>query len=407
MSASGTDRHDIAICGAGIAGLTFAIVMAGAGRHPVVFEARQQAAIANEGVFITLAPNGVNGLCATGCLDQVRADGIDTLGIELRNHAGRRLDFGDQSDYEQVFGAPSITIRRGRLAGILLARARELGVDIRLGTRIAGVAATSDTVRLQLSDGTAQEAAILVAADGLRSGVRAMVFPEYPAPRFTGLIGTGGITKADVPDTGGVMRMTFGTGSFFGYLKAAGHPVYWFNSYPEDAADIDAQPDPVRLANHVRALHANDPAPVAEILAHVTELDRFYPIHDMPALPGWHRWRAVLIGDAAHAVAPHAGQGASMAIEDALVLAACLMAEQGHEAAFCRYETLRRARVARVARLAARNGSRKGATGRLGLLMRDLILPLRHSAGSAQRKESVHVPRGLYAALAALRPRQA
>lgn len=58
-----------------------------------------------------------------------------------------------------------------------------------------------------------------------------MVFPEYPAPHFTGLIGTGGVTEAQVADTGGVMRMTFGNNAFFGYLKVAGQPVYWFNSY--------------------------------------------------------------------------------------------------------------------------------------------------------------------------------
>ena len=85
--------------------------------------------------------------------------------------------------------------------------------------------------RLQLDDGTSHDFGILVAADGLGSSVRNVVFPEYPKPHFTGLIGTGGITDAPVPDTGGVMRMTFGNNAFFGYLKAKGQPIYWFNSY--------------------------------------------------------------------------------------------------------------------------------------------------------------------------------
>jgi 2-polyprenyl-6-methoxyphenol hydroxylase-like FAD-dependent oxidoreductase len=81
------------------------------------------------------------------------------------------------------------------------------------------------------------------------------------------------------------------------------------------------------------------------------------------------------LGDAAHAVGPHAGQGASMAIEDALVLAACLEAEPDNAAAFQRYETLRRARVSNVVKLTQRNSSQKRSNGRLGLFMRDLVLP--------------------------------
>jgi 2-polyprenyl-6-methoxyphenol hydroxylase-like FAD-dependent oxidoreductase len=83
----------------------------------------------------------------------------------------------------------------------------------------------------------------------------------------------------------------------------------------------------------------------------------------------------VLIGDAAHAGGPHAGQSASMAIEDALVLATSLDAEQSHEAAFRRFEKLRRERIDQVVKLTARNSSQKRTGGRLGLLIRDLILP--------------------------------
>src|SRR5262245_50256438 len=95
----------------------------------------------------------------------------------------------------------------------------------------------------------------------------------------------------------------------------------------------------------------------------------------MPSLPSWHKGRIVLIGDAAHAVGPHAGQGASMAIEDALVLAASLETEPSHDDAFRRYEAVRRPRVDQVVKFTARNGSQKRSTSRLGLLVRDLLLP--------------------------------
>ena len=185
---------------------------------------------------------------AIGCFEAVKKNGIDTTGIEILNAKGKRLALADQSDHERVFGAPSITIRRGMLAEILLAQPRATGVDARFNVRMTGVAASSDRVRLALSDGASHDADILVAADGLRSSVREMVFPEYPRPHYTGLIGTGGITEAEISDTGGLMRMTFGSNAFFGYLKPAGQPGYWFDSYAADESDIEKINNPTGYA---------------------------------------------------------------------------------------------------------------------------------------------------------------
>jgi hypothetical protein len=190
------------------------------------------------------------------------------------NAKGKRLALADQSDHERVFGAPSVTIRRGTLVEILLAQARATGVDARFNVRMTGVAASSDRVRLALSDGASYDADILVGADGLRSSVREIVFPKYPRPHYTGLIGTGGITEAEIPDTGGLMRMTFGSNAFFGYLKPAGQPVYWFDSYAADQSDIEKINNPTGYAREIRALHANDPSPNADILDHVEVIER-------------------------------------------------------------------------------------------------------------------------------------
>jgi 2-polyprenyl-6-methoxyphenol hydroxylase-like FAD-dependent oxidoreductase len=99
----------------------------------------------------------------------------------------------------------------------------------------------------------------------------------------------------------------------------------------------------------------------------------------------------VLIGDAAHAVGPHAGQGASMAIEDALVLGAFLETQADITAAFVRYEASRRKRVEHVVKLTARNSSQKRAKGWLSLLIRDLVLPLLGTDGHPQGSGVVHV----------------
>lgn len=216
-----------------------------------------------------------------------------------------------------------------------------------------------------------------IACDGLRSLVRTGIFPDLPPPVYSGLIGTGGFV--DVPEvapTDGIMHMTFGRKAFFGYVKAPGQPVYWFNSYPASEAAARPVDDPAAYARFLESLHADDPLDNARILAAVAEVDRHYPIYDMPELPRWSRGNVLLMGDAAHAVAPHSGQGASLAIEDAVVLTACLVEAADPAAAFTRFESLRRARIQRAIRIGRMTGSQKHANGWLALRLRDLMLPI-------------------------------
>jgi 2-polyprenyl-6-methoxyphenol hydroxylase-like FAD-dependent oxidoreductase len=377
----------IAICGAGVAGLTLATKLSSLGMNTVVFEARTENAICSEGEFLTLASNGMNGLRAIDCYEDVVAAGIKTTGIEIVNAKGKRLGLADQTDVEQVFGAPSLTIRRGTLAKILLQKAKVGGIPVHFERRATGSQQDSEGVEITFSDGSHVKASLLIAADGLRSRIRKIVFPEYPEPHYTGLIGTGGLTDIEVPPTNGVMRMTFGNNAFFGYLKVPNHPVYWFNSYASEKGGDGKVQDPIGYAKQILGLHADDPAPNSTILSAVNKIERNYPVFDMPPLPKWSKGRVVLVGDAAHAVGPHAGQGASMGIEDALVLAACLSLEKNYSQAFDRYEQLRRGRVEKVVKLTARNSSQKRSNSKLALFIRDLILPFLIPLGIKQGRQ--------------------
>ncbi len=364
------------IAGAGVGGLTLATHLALRGYRPTVIEARDEVGATTEGAFLTLAPNGMNGLRAIDCLNTAREAGIDTLGIEITNARGKLLGFAGQHDHESAFGAPSVTLGRGALTKLLLRRALEAGVDVRFGARVGAVEAGGDGVRVGIEEGEVVEGDVLVAADGLRSTVRGLCFPEYPKPRYTGLIGTGGMVECPVPSTEGIMRMTFGDNAFFGYIKDGDGPVYWFNSYAADEKDTGRVENPEAYARKIAALHETDPSENRAILHSVPAIERNYPVYDVPELPAWHRGRVVLLGDAAHAVGPHAGQGASMAIEDAVVLSACLEAEDEPGAAFARYAELRRGRIAEVVKLTRQNASQKKSSGPIGLFIRDLILPL-------------------------------
>jgi 2-polyprenyl-6-methoxyphenol hydroxylase-like FAD-dependent oxidoreductase len=365
----------IAVCGGGIAGLAVATLLARAGHRPIVFEARDEQAALTEGAFLTIAPNGRAALNALGVEAEVVAAGMATRAIAIGNHRGKRLACIEQVDGDGA-RAESITIGRGALARILARTARTAGAEIRHGVRLRTAIERSEAVTLDFGPAGTVSFDLVAAADGLSSVVRTSIFPASPRPRYGGLVGTGGIDGIPgVAPTDGIMNMTFGRQAFFGYQKTGDGPVHWFNSFPVPERDLGEVDDPSAFTAHLRGLHAGDPEPVRRILSAIRPVARYYPIQDMPPLPTWHTGRVVLLGDAAHAVAPHAGQGASMALEDAVVLAACLREETTPLSAFVRFERLRRGRTRAVMETARRNGTRKMTDNAFAVFVRDLLLP--------------------------------
>jgi 2-polyprenyl-6-methoxyphenol hydroxylase-like FAD-dependent oxidoreductase len=365
----------VLIVGAGIAGLTLAVALRKRGHRVAVFEERPENMVVTEGLFLTLAPNGMNGLRAIGAFDQVRHAGITTVGMEILNASGRRLAFVDQGHYLEKFGAASCTIVRGELVAILLEHARAAGAEVLFGQKVGRCETGGDSGHVALEPEKVGSFDLLVAADGIGSTVRRTFFPHHPQPRYTGQLGTGGFVPAEIADTEGVMRMTFGRGAFFGYIKAARRPVYWFNSFSADS-NWQMPNDPRAFARELRVMHAGDPDPNIRILSQVEAVAQAYPIYEMPPLPQWSRDRVVLIGDAAHAIGPHSGQGASLAIEDAVVLAACLTGSSGTASGLALFERLRKRRVAKVAAMTARTGAQKNPQHGAALWIRDRVVSL-------------------------------
>nr|WP_295977232.1 FAD-dependent monooxygenase [uncultured Agrobacterium sp.] len=368
----------IGIVGAGFAGLGLALALARKGFSPTVIEKRSEEQLRNEGIFLTLAPNGMNALRGLGLAEAALERGIETRGLIFHSAHGRTLGALDYTKHAQRFAARSVTIRRGELVSILLAASRTAGIRMRFGAAVEAIVETPSEVLVHGPDGGTEGFDILVAADGLRSTVRHLGMPELPLPIYSGLQGSGGIVDVpEVPDTDGRMLMTFGRNAFFGYLKAVDGPVYWFNTYRQ-TDETRAQPlTGTALLQYLAELHRPDPEVNRRIIAAADPASiRAYPDYDMPSLAHWSVGRTVLIGDAAHAVTPHSGQGASMALEDALVLAAAIAVETTPTQAFRRFESLRRARVEAAVRLGRQSGGPKKAQGWLSLRLRDLLLPL-------------------------------
>ena len=370
------------VIGGGIAGPTLAMFLQRAGHRPIVYEARP-APDDGAGAFLNLAPNGLAVLETLGIADLVRRSGTVTRALEFQNHRGQRIG---------SFPATTTLIKRGALQRALRQAALEHGVQFEFGKRLQGILSPPRGGAVaRFEDGTEAAGDLLVGCDGIHSAVRRLILPDAPSPEYTGDIDTGGFGRAPAGlAADGIMRMVFGQRGFFGYQVVPSGEAFWFQNLHQpiepDRQELAAiAPDEWR--RRLLAIHAGDDAPIAEILVAGAEAVGRWPIYDLPTLPTWHRGPVCLIGDAAHATSPHAGQGASLALEDAIVLARALRDVPDPERAFALFEAQRRSRVERLVREARRQGRRKVAANPVSRRVRDLVLPLFLRLGTRSLRE--------------------
>ena len=363
------------VIGGGVAGPATALALHRAGFDAEVLEGRP-ADPGDTGSFLTLAPNGVDALDTLGVLDGVRADAVPSRRNAMYGATGRLLGtvtlgrpIGD--------GTPALTLRRSRIASVVLEAAREAGVTTRYGARVRTV---DPAGAVTLEDGSVLEADLVVGADGVHSLVRAAIDPTAPRPRYVGLWNFGGLTRAS-PEADGLTpeqwHFVFGRRAFFGAHPTPAGDVLWFVNVP--GAELSREERTARTTEewreHLVDLLAGDAGPGAE-LVRTGELELVGDMtYDLGHVPTWWRDRAVLVGDAAHAPSPSAGQGAAMALEDAVVLADAIAAAPDLAAGLAAYEHRRRGRVERIVRAGARSSSSK-IPGRVGRVFQEAVLRL-------------------------------
>jgi FAD-dependent urate hydroxylase len=362
------------IVGGGIAGTVAAIALREAGWRPLLLESRDAAAD-SVGAFLTLAVNGIETLASLG-VDASKFGGFDTPRFSIQLGNGRELA-EIPSGPTRPSGAVSQTIKRADLYRALRQHAEARGVAISYGRKLVDAQHTSGGgVRAVFADGSSEDGAFIIGADGLHSRVRRILDPAAPAPRFLGLLNAGGFARGVAPaGQPGTMHMVFGKRCFFGWVRHPDGGVWWFAN-PARKRD----PDKSELAAidwraELLQLFRDDDTPAADIIRATETIFAGWATYDLPRVPRWHDGRMIVVGDAAHAASPSSGQGASMAIEDAVALASCLRDAGGVTPAFEAYERARRARVERMVAYGRRNGTGK-TPGLLGRVIRDAVLRL-------------------------------
>jgi 2-polyprenyl-6-methoxyphenol hydroxylase-like FAD-dependent oxidoreductase len=369
------------IIGAGIAGPVTAIFLKKAGIDAEVYEAWPYSTGIGGGLQI--APNGMHVLAELGLAHELIRRGSVAESFDFYSQSGRRLGSLNRN-MKARFGQPAVNMCRATLNETIVNKAWCENVELFFEKRLVRIEDRPDqAVVAHFADGSSAEGDFLIGADGVHSAVRAHVIPDGPKPFDTGLIGFGGfVPRSLIENTpvGQRVATTFGQSGFFGYGFCSSDPedgVMWWSTQPSHgvaAATFRAMSQD-QLRQHLRVFHAgwHDPVPrIVDAAENIVVSDTL----DVATLPTWSRKRTLLIGDAAHATSPHAGQGASLALEDAMRLGRLMRDGQELGLTFQNFEHERRPRAEKIVALARRNGNSKREFSATGAWVRDLMLKL-------------------------------
>ncbi len=349
----------VVIAGAGVAGSASAIALAASGAEVTVYEAHADPA-GQVGSFLSLAVNGLRGLAALGCLAQVQSAGFPVSRQRMWAGSGKLL--GDVPRGRRS-GDPlhSVTLMRGDLATVLRDGAIRAGARIVTGQRL-----TAHGLRQAAG---AAGADLVIGADGIWSAARLALDPAAPQPAFGGLYSVSGISEGLDGAQPGTWNMILGRRGAFIYLPAPDGTIWW-------SAQVAAKRPPAGLAAigpaELAMIFRGEQRAVA-ILRAARSVDAATQHHVLAPVRRWQGGDLVLVGDAAHPAG--AGQGASMAIEDAVELAGQLRRAATVAAALAGYERARRGRAGKMAKIAAANRDAKTA-GPVAAGLRNVIMPV-------------------------------
>ena len=334
--------QQIVVVGAGIAGLATAVALQRRGHHVSVVEARTDTA---SGAGISIWPNALAALDHIGVGDAVRQAGGRITGGAVRWRDGSWLRRPATERLVTALGEPLVVVQRSLLRNILAAALTPGTVEY--GIAVTAVAATSDGVRIDFSDAPVRMAGAVVGADGTSSVVARRLNGSL-RDRYAGYTAWRGVAHCAMdPELAGE---TLGPGIEVGHMPMGPDRTYWFATErsPEGRGSPDGE------LSYLRQQLAGWPEPIPAVLAATAPADVLRnDLYDRRRARRWAHGPIVLVGDAAHPMRPHLGQGGCQALEDAVILAACVEGAADLPTAFARFAAFRRPRVNRIVRESA------------------------------------------------------
>ena len=324
------------IVGAGIGGLSASIALRQAGWTVRLFERATRARELGFGLLV--APNAMAGLRRLDVADIVLARGFAPTRGELRRMDGTVLKRAEVPPSEAL-GGPLVVASRPALHGALL---EAVGLDaITFGSEVTRFTADGDRVAIHTAVGDTAEGDLLIGADGAGSVIRRLLHPSEPPPRPCGIIGVRGASVAahHLGDLSGIMYLGPGLESVL--VRSSDTGIYWYLSLAREVVPSDTRNPETILAHISPRMDATFRAVTSR-----TEELRCDELADRDPLPHWSEGVVTLLGDAAHPVLPHTGQGAAQAIVDAVALGQALGDGPNVADALRSYERERRPKTA-------------------------------------------------------------
>ena len=348
-------RPNVVIIGGGIGGLFAANALIGQGLRVSVYE--QASALGEVGAGVYVTPNAVRHLERVGLGPAVerwgarigpdsyyfRHDGTPIAPVQVSDAFGWNATFGmHRADLVSLLAA-------GLPAGI-----------VHTGHRAIGFEQTGDVARVKFANGATAEADVVVAADGIHSELRSYVCPPSK-PVFHGTISYRGLVSRERLPNWLMDRWQMWAGPskhFLVFPVCHGAMVNYVGFVPTDGEMKESWSAPGDPAVLRREFEGWDPR-IGNVLQQVDKTFR-WALYDREPLVTWTEGRLTLLGDAAHPMLPHLGQGANQSIEDGMALATILaqVDTSAVPAALLAYERLRLERVAEVQLGARQNGLR-------------------------------------------------
>jgi 2-polyprenyl-6-methoxyphenol hydroxylase-like FAD-dependent oxidoreductase len=346
---AGVTQLPILIAGGGIAGIAAALAAAKAGRDARVFE--RASAFEEVGAGLQLGPNAVKALQRIGAWEHVSAIASAPPAIIMRDAMSGKLLRRIQLTgvFDEMYGAPYRVAHRADLHSALLAAAADCpSVQVMGGAAVASVQDMGSNVQITLQDGRSAEGDFLVAADGMRSGLRQKLWPGSQSV-FAGQIIHRALaeTVPDAPDRDCV-NLWMGPG-----FHAVHYPVG-----KQQRLNIVLVAHRDQAVDDIASVCASG---LSDILSSVPSWLPWEARH-VPPLSSWVKGRVMLLGDAAHGTVPYFAQGSAMALEDAALLADILEEAGTLPANFARINE-RMPRVSAVHQASMRQGHIYSAGG--------------------------------------------